>query len=205
MKLIDGLYWPDSDIDCRKASGLVVDIDKVLPFVRKFDFCLQAGGNIGIWPKRLARSFRTVMTFEPHPENFECLEMNCVEKNIICHQNALSDRREQVFVRPPNKEHEHNCGAHQIFPDGDIDTIRIDDLDLSDCDLIYLDIEGYELKALHGAVDTIQMHHPIIVFEDKELPFMYGKKVGDVEKWLRTFGYSVVDRFHRDIVCAYFG
>jgi len=183
MKLINGLYWPDSERDCHKIIvDYSKDIERALTFVDSFDFCLQAGGNVGVWPKKLAKRFKAVMTFEPNADNFACLKKNCTEENIIIHQNILSDRQESVSVKSPNKEHDHNCGAYQVFPDGDITSIRIDDLELSSCGLIYLDIEGYELKALEGAIDTILLHHPVIAFEDKELPFMYRKNVGDVEK-----------------------
>ena len=206
MKRINGFYWPDSDVECHPVIlNQVKDIENVLKYVEKHDMCIQAGGNVGVWPKNLAEVFKTVMTFEPHPENFECLLKNCPEKNIIAHNNALSDVFEYISVKSPNREHDFNCGAYQVFPKGDISTFRIDDLDLHACDLIYLDIEGYELKALKGAIETIKMYHPVIAFEDKELPLMYGKLVGDVEKWLEYLGYEVVERIHRDVICAYTG
>ena len=204
MKFVNGYCFPDHDIDCSKVIiGQSGDIQKVLNYVKGFNVCLQAGGNVGIWPKILSGFFKSVYTFEPDLENFNCLLANLHGiKNVYPKHGALSDKTENVIVKSPNKAHDNNCGAYQIFEDPNgLKTTRIDDLNLT-VDLIYLDIEGYELKALQGAVETIEKSHPVICFEDKQLPIMYGKKVGDVEKWLEGFGYEVKERVHRDVICV---
>ena len=145
--------------------------------MHNFDLCVQAGGNVGVWPRILAKRFKTVVTFEPDKENFECLNKNCPELNIVKLPNVLSDVHEDVEVKSPNKAHDNNCGAYQVFPDGDIQSALIDELELHACGLIYLDVEGYELKALKGAAYTIQEFKPVVAFEDKKLPNMYGKEV----------------------------
>lgn len=204
MKFVDGYCFPDHDTDCSKVIiGQSGDIQKVLKYVKDFDVCLQAGGNVGIWPKILSGYFGFVYTFEPDLENFNCLLANLHGvNNVISKHGALSDKVENITVKSPNKAHDHNCGAYQVFEDPDgLKTTRIDDLNTSP-GLIYLDIEGYELKALQGAVETIKRSKPVICFEDKALPIMYGKKVGDVEKWLKDFGYEVAEKVHRDVICV---
>jgi FkbM family methyltransferase len=205
MKLVDGYCFPDHDIDCSKVIiGQSKDIQNVLKYVKDFDVCLQAGGNVGIWPKILSSFFGSVYTFEPDLENFDCLLANLHGiSNVISKHGALSDKIETITVKSPNKAHDHNCGAYQVFEDKNgLKTTRIDDLNINP-GLIYLDIEGYELKAFQGAVETIKRSKPVICFEDKSLPIMYGKKVGDVEKWLEDFGYKVVEKVHRDVICVY--
>ncbi len=205
MKYVGGYCFPDHDTDCSKVIiGQTGDIQRVLSYVKDFDVCIQAGGNVGIWPHILSDYFKDIYTFEPDKENFECLLANLHGiKNVCATQAALSDEIENVIVKSPNKAHDHNCGAYQVFQDPDgLKTVRIDDLGLSP-GLIYLDIEGYELKALKGAIKTIQKSKPVICFEDKNLPIMYGKKVGDVERYLEDFGYKVVERVHRDVICVF--
>lgn len=198
-----GYCFPDHDIDGHKVLiGQSSDIQKVLKYVENFDVCIQAGGNVGIWPKILSGYFSDVYTFEPDQENFECLLANLHGiKNVHTKQSALSDKIENVIVKSPNKAEMNNCGAYQVFEDENgLKTTKIDDLNLKP-DLIYLDIEGYELKALQGAVEALKSK-PVICFEDKELPIMYGKEVGDVEEWLKDFGYEVVEKVHRDVICV---
>lgn len=199
-----GYFFPDHDKDCHKVIlNQSSDIQNVLKYVENFDSCIQAGGNVGIWPKILSGYFKDVYTFEPDDENYDCLLVNINGiDNIHANQCALSDKHESVIVKSPDEAHKNNCGAYQIFQsDEGIESMCIDDLNLSP-GLIYLDIEGYELKALKGALETIQRSKPIISFEDKKLPIMYGKEVGDVEKWLENFGYKVAERIHRDVICV---
>lgn len=199
-----GYWFPDHDIHSHRVIiKQSKDIDAVLKYVTDFNCCIQAGGHVGVWPKILSKRFDSVYTFEPDEDNYDCLieNINGIE-NIHATQSALSDTHEKVTVKSPDNAHRYNCGAYQAFYDENgLETVTIDDFNLSP-GLIYLDIEGYELKALNGAIQTIERAKPVICFEDKNLPFMYGKKVGDVEKWLSDFGYEVAQRVHRDVICV---
>lgn len=202
MKLVEGLYWPDSDNDCHpvilKQSE---DIEIVLPYVTNKKVCIQAGGNVGIWAKRLAKEFEAVYTFEPDPENFQCLVYNVSEPNVVKFQAALGEGPAFIKVGVPTQAHKNNCGAYQVLGQGIVPVMMIDSLDLPACDLLYLDIEGYELFALQGAYQTIEKYHPVISIEQKELPYMYGCEAEEAAHWLISeFGYEVVERPHRDIV-----
>ena len=64
-------------------------LGKVLRLVPGRDVAVQAGGNLGLWPKRLAQEFRRVITFEPDPDNFAMLRHNAPERNIEAYQAAL--------------------------------------------------------------------------------------------------------------------
>ena len=118
------------------------DIKSVIKHVTDFSICVQAGGNVGVWPKVLSRYFQTVYTFEPDPENYACLLKNAKEQNVIPFNVALSDRCENVHVEAPDEFHKYNCGAYQVF-EGGKSSMKIDDLELDSCGLVYLDIEGY--------------------------------------------------------------
>jgi hypothetical protein len=48
---------------------------------------------------------------------------------------------------------------------GSCPTYKIDDLSLPICDLIHLDIEGYEYYALQVGIETITTCKPVIVIE----------------------------------------
>lgn len=196
----NGIWWPTACKRARQYSDMTAgDIDSIMKMVAGRDVVVQAGGNVGVWPKAFAKEFKAVYTFEPDYTNFRCLNLNCTESNIIKIQAALGERSGFVGL----ERQANNCGAHSVSGVGIIPTLRIDDLGLTACDLIQLDIEGYELNALKGAIQTITTFHPLIVVEDKGLSDKYGTIEGDIAYWLIEIGYGECARLHRDVVFCY--
>jgi FkbM family methyltransferase len=190
-----GLLWPATDVGAAAVlfAG-VADLAAVYRHCREFDVAVQAGGNCGIWPKDLGKKFRVVYTFEPDPINFRCLCANAPAENVFKFNAGLGSghRTTSLVLRPDN------VGAHQIGGAGDIPMLRIDDLALTACDLICLDVEGFELNALIGALETIERFQPTIVVEDKGVA---GVKQGQVVSWLvHGMGYSVAEKVSKDVI-----
>jgi len=202
MILKDNFYWPNSDTDCHAAVlKELYKIDLLDKYLKEKNVVIQAGGNVGVFPRKLAKDFTAVYTFEPDPENFACLAANCLESNIIKFQAALGSNHEMIQVGVSRPDLKNNCGAYQVLGAGITPTMMIDDLDLPACDLIYLDIEGYELFALQGAYETIKKFHPVIVIENKQLPLMYDVTPEQVIEFLEgEFYYEVAERVMRDVV-----
>jgi len=83
-------------------------------------------------------------------------------------------------------------------------TLMIDDLKLNHCDLICLDVEGYETPALIGACQTIEKHSPIILTERT------GKMSADGQDYshettanlLKAWRYRQVDQIDKDVIWA---
>lgn len=163
---------------------------------------VQAGGHLGVFPKVLSSYFTSVYTFEPAFDLFAHLCHNAPEPNIFKFQAALGDARRMVGlsrVRRDGKPNSHE-GITHVAGDGPIPTLRIDDLGLPVCDLIQLDLEGWELYALRGAVQTIARCRPVLSVEvNKNQGF-----VGINPDWLRdcvkSLGYRFVTRMHSDEV-----
>lgn len=198
MMLHDGFYWPAGDDHCHKViHGELGDIAEALAYVTRFDVAVQAGGNVGVWAATLAKHFKTVWTFEPDPDNYACLLEN-VPDNVKYRNVGLGDKSEKVGLRL----YPDNCGAHYVSGPGKIEIVTVDSLDLSACDYLCLDIEGYEPKALHGAKETIAKFRPVIQMEEKGLSEKYyGIKRGAAERWLeREFGYRIAKRVRKDVI-----
>lgn len=192
---IDGIYWPSLDIECRFYTMEWIDsIDKILAHVPKGGTAIQAGGNVGIWAKGFAKHFDEVHAFEPDPMNYACLTLNVTEGNVILWSCGLSDKEENVSLqRKPN-----NCGAHYVSGEGDLKLITIDSMNLPECSLIQLDVEGYELKALKGAEQTINKFKPVVVIEQNGLSEKHGIKPHEAADWLISKGYEPIETIRRD-------
>lgn len=166
-------------------------LEQVIGMTRGKTACVQAGGNLGVWPKRLAQSFGVVFTFEPAADLFALLCRNAPEPNIVKLQAALGDERGLVGLsreRRDGKTNNHE-GITHVSGDGIVPTLRIDDLGLSACDLVYLDLEGYELFALHGARLTIERCRPVLAVEiNKSLGF-YGLEASRVYEFIYSHAY----------------
>ena len=194
MKQINGIWWPDEDEECFPVvPGQVKDLDKAIIHCENRRCVVQAGGNVGIWPMRLAEDFGEVWTFEPDEENFRCLKKNITQKNVRFYNAALGEKIATASLERNPK----NAGAHYLKQGEDFPVLTIDSLCLPSCDLIVLDIEGPEPLALEGAKETLKKHRPVLMVEDKGL----SEKFGFPQGWSETFeGYKVAMKIHRDVV-----
>lgn len=195
---VNGFEWPKDDIHCRQVVfDRTSDMEHALDHCKGRSVAVQAGGNAGVWPAWLAEKFQTVYTFEPDAENFRCLSMNCPE-NVIKFQAALGFSRKTVDL---HRDHV-NCGAYYVEGDGAIPTLRLDDLELTQCDFICLDVEGMESDALEGGMLTIEYFKPVLMYEDKGLSERYGVRKGAIEDRMKHLGYKVKARIKRDVILA---
>ena len=191
--------FPQGDVECRMVvPNQVGDVERALKYVKDFSVCVQAGGNVGVWPHYLSNKFDEVYTFEPDIDNFECLNENVKKDNVFAFNVGLGEKSSNGKMVGDKR----NCGAYQMEEGGSIQIIPLDDMELKPS-LICLDIEGMELLALKGAEKTIKKNLPVIMIEDKGLSDKYGIKKGDAGKYLESLGYELKEAVHRDLVyCA---
>lgn len=153
---------------------------------------IQAGGYAGIFPRMLSEHFDMVYTFEPDPDNFHCLSMNCQKPNIVKMQAALGENAGMVQV---NRNHSTNLGMHTVsaIDNPGYPILRLDDFYFPACDLIALDVEGFERYILDGSLLLINQFKPVISVEDTN---------EHIEKFLASVGYSEKAKVYRDTIYA---
>jgi len=88
-----------------------------------------------------------------------------------------------------------SLGSHKVTSGLTVLMTSVDALNLTDLDLLQLDIEGYEWHALMGARETIARCRPVIQVELREaLLNRYGHPEADVRGVLTELGYKEVSR-----------
>lgn len=169
-------------------------VNKYFTHVKKYGVVIQAGGALGMYPRLLATKFEFVYTFEPDPLNFYCLVNNCQVDNIIKFNAALGEKNEFVRIERCT----NNAGAHRVHlsDTGRMPVLSIDSFNFPDCDMIILDVEGYERSAIKGALKTIEKYKPVIVAEYTE------ESNRELLDLIGEFGYKIIDKSAADLIYA---
>jgi FkbM family methyltransferase len=175
-------YWIKSDQGAwygPKQDWEIAHKDNILKYVPVRHNVIQAGGNLGMYPRLLSSMFEMVYTFEPDILNFYVLNLNCPQENIVRINAALGETSDMITV---NRNHMSNVGMHTIntTTKGLIPQITLDSMSWKNpIDLIMFDIEGYEIYALRGAEKTILEHKPVIFLEaPNQIVLDYMKSLG---------------------------
>lgn len=163
--------------------------DQVCRHIKPGDVVVQGGANIGTLTRAMLDAGATVIAFEPNFAAFECLRCNCPE--AFAYPVALSDEHEWRAIHVDTA----NAGATHI---GSVQTLRggvpcnaIDYYEASPA-LILIDIEGYEVRALRGAAETIARCKPVIICEvNRGALERAGSSDVELLELLESYGYTV--------------
>jgi FkbM family methyltransferase len=193
----EDLLWRRDDIDQTTYNILKSEtelLEIVKPYLKGNEVAVQAGGNCGIQVRKFAEYFNLVYTFEPDPINFHCLCNNLSYSNVIKMQCCLGDSRKLVSLN----KYEEIVGGFYVNQDaGFIPTLMIDDLNLTSCNFIQLDVEGYQMHALRGAINTIQKFKPVISVEFDWIE-RYEYTHNDLRNFFNNIGYRKVAKYTSD-------
>jgi FkbM family methyltransferase len=166
---VDELLWVTTDTGAfgNERDGPLFDWISCKEFflekVKKFDVVVQAGGNCGMYPRFYKNYFGHVITFEPDETNYHCLNANCQGDGYTKTHGGLGNTTWRLHLKNNSLT---NVGTHKIVDTpGIVQMYRLDDMNLKACDLIHLDVEGYEENALLGAIETIKKFEPVVITE----------------------------------------
>ena len=138
---------------------------------RPGDIVLDAGANVGLYTRHaLKQRASRVIAIEPVPPNLECLRRNFRDEiaagRVVVYPKGIWNREDtlEMHLNPDN------AAAHSFvtwspratlmtLPLTTVDKI-VNDLGLAKVDLIKMDIEGAERRALAGSVETIRRFRP---------------------------------------------
>jgi len=189
MPWIDGLHikiYPGSEIhEALYLSGLyepntMLVLQKLLSHGDTF---LDVGANIGcfsLYGARIVGSEGRVFAFEPSSREYQRLVENVLLNdltNISTISAAVSDSEGKSILNIAGEPHSgHNTLGQNYVYSGvesiateEVDTITLDEFvrtkSIERIDVIKMDIEGWEYKALLGAREILKKHRPALIIE----------------------------------------
>jgi FkbM family methyltransferase len=190
IELIDDFFWPrKGGASCREITLIRHDTPhRISSYCENKNVIISAGANVGFYIKKYAGIFKKVYAIEPDLINFNCLDLNVKEENVLKIYGALGNEMKKVGL----SIHCDDCGAWKIANGEDVQMHRIDDLKLEELDLIALDVEGFEINVLKGAIETIRKYKPVVSVE--------ANFYTDACEFLEQNNYSKVDVVNGDWV-----
>lgn len=149
-----------------------IELEQLQGFVAAQPSVLDIGANIGNHALYFATRMQAkkVVVIEPNPLALPALLANIILNNLenqIDTQHlgfGLSDVTDGGYWM---KKHKKNLGATKMQSGGgDISVKRGDEIFANQAfDLIKIDVEGMEIRVLHGLQETIQKARPIMLIE----------------------------------------
>lgn len=195
-------YWIKGDKNCFES---VIEhwnnhhASTYFKYVKNYGTVVTGGTNCGMYARLYAKRFKHVYAFEPEPVAFTCMVNNNPYDHVIKLNCAIGHGNGIVGLhRVPQDEpgtDESNIGMNILQPPSEqfqIPMLSIDSLNLMECDLISLDVEGFEMHALEGARNTILKYKPTIIAERFNSM--------EQQKFMNDLGYQYVDQSFLDSI-----
>lgn len=202
-------------------AGKIYEQDFVLKHLQKYildsqvilDIGSHAGSHTVLY--KYINKFAKVYCFEPQKKMFDLLVHNIESNNFknveafnvgVANISAEAEMNDSIVetgkIIEYGGSHKVNLGGMQIGKGGEkIHTITIDSLNLTACDFIKIDVEGFEPLVLMGGEETIKKFKPTILFESnykKASPeivkqFKVDYPLKESSEILKDYGYKNID------------
>ena len=176
-------------------------------------FLIDCGSNFGFYSLFSASLSlnNQIISLEASPKTYVDHKDNILInnfKNIEIFNLAVSENDDQFLKLKESKNDWESSISHDDFDEiyeTEIKTITIDTLmdqkNIEDFDLIIkIDIEGYEMNAIEGALKIIKKYNPLIIIEfSKFIQNNNNYNFDYLRKFLKNFDYSIFDYKYREI------
>jgi FkbM family methyltransferase len=171
--------------------------DWAMPYVKQFRTYIDIGAHDGDTCIDLVNTFQRVYAFEPNPESIKAIP-DTIKKFPF----ALGNKKEELVLTIPdngynNNKHgsivRHQSGIRQYS----VSVRTLDGFEFKEVDLIKIDVEGMELQALEGSMQTLMKWRPVVLFENKRS--RYNDKLVD---FFKEINYNI--KVYKSDTVAYY-
>lgn len=179
----------------------VVEMAKLL--IKPNTDVIDLGSNFGQMAIEFSRHCKggKVYSFEAQKQVFEVLSNNIKANNItniVTHYNAVTDKsNEEVYFPEVNFDKFKTLGSFGIeFNNSQnanpVKTIKIDDIEFEKpISFMKVDIQGADLMALKGSINTIRKHKMPIIFEyEEDLSGQFNTTFQDYVEFVASIDYK---------------
>jgi len=163
---------------------------------------IDIGAHVGLWAMQMVKHFEHVYCFEPLKEHSDILPFNIDSDNYSIHHVALGNQISKVKMNVKTR----NTGATHIgkIGEGNIDMILLDSLNLTDVDFIKIDVEGFEIGVILGAINTIMKNKPLMIVEQKGNDVKnFGGQRNEASKLLEKLGMRQIKNMANDLIMSF--
>lgn len=176
------MVWPATDDTIGRALRLYGEFAEgenvvMARFLRQGATMVDIGANLGTTVLPAARAVGpagTVIAFEPQPLIAQCLQTTLTLNglfNVRLFACAAADASGWAMLPAPRIGAAGNFGAVALGAEGiRVPVFALDALELARCDLVKIDVEGFEWPVLQGARRTLLALRPVVYFEAKRIP-----------------------------------
>ncbi|MBS1682687.1 MAG: FkbM family methyltransferase [Bacteroidetes bacterium] len=173
-------------------------------FLKKDMVAIDVGANLGEYTVFMAKRLGegSVYSFEPMSSTRQQLEENIKLnqfKNVVVVGHGLSDREHQLQIHEVDDAHEglatFYLGDRKVKNSFEVQLKKLDDeiesLGIKKIDFIKIDVEGSELPALKGSLQSINKWKPIILVEVNEPTYRAaGYSLDELQRFFSEINYK---------------
>lgn len=154
---------------------------------------IDVGAHVGLWSWLMAHDFEKVKCFEPMRLHIDCWRKNMEPvSNVVLYEEALGAIKS--YVKLANYTHNSSGDTRVSNQDplggtGYVPMNTIDSYGFDDVDFMKIDCEGYELRVLQGAEQTLLRCKPVVIVEQKgEMSQQYNIQPLAAVEYLKDLG-----------------
>ena len=167
---------------------------------KRFNTVIDIGAWCGTWSSELVKYSKKIYAFEPSRIHFHCLEKNIFNIADKVEPNSIAIGDKEAWIDLIETDHTQEARVDDSKT-GKIQMRTLDSFNYENVDLIKIDVEGYEMRVLHGAEKTLEKCQYLMI-ELNNNSKKYGSSNNDIESYLASKGWQVlIDHWPDKVFC----